>query len=209
LFPKCLQNIQILGVPLKVLGVPGLLLFTFLTVLVFVLSLILALVLALVVALLFLVVFVLLTLLVIFPLFFIILFVGIFGALFGLIFYFMIIRKVKKKYGHLMPDKESFNLPNAPSNEPGKPPVFKKGTKNKLPTKKAAPPQGPQPVSKDLPQPVNRKNGRASKDFPRVPQHEPGATATTTGSEPKPFKRGTKRLPKKTPHSREPPLAAK
>jgi len=150
-----------------------------------------------------------LTLLVIFPLFFIILFVGIFGALFGLIFYFMIIRKVKKKYGHLMPDKESFDLPNAPSNEPARPPVFKKGTKNKLPAKKAAPPQGPQPVSKDGPQPVNSKHGRNSKDFPKVPQHEPGAKATTTGSEPKPFKRGAKRLPKKTARSKEPPLEAK
>lgn len=179
------------------------LLFSFFTVLIFILSLVLALVLALVVSLLVAVVLILFTLLILFPLFFVILFVGIFGVFWGLLFYFMVVKKVKNKYGHLIPDAESFNLPNAPTHGPGQPPMFKKGTKHKLPPKKKRP-NAAMPQKKG-----NSKKGKSASDFPSVPQHEPGQAAKATGSQPKPFKRGTKQIPKKRVRQKENPIPAK
>lgn len=194
-----------MGIPKLVLGVPGMLLFSFFTVIIFVLSLVLALVLALVIAVLFLVVFILLTVLIIFPMFFIILFVGIFGLFWGLLFYFMVVKKVKKKYGHLLPDAEKFNLPNAPTNEPEKPPMFKKGMKHKLPPKKRSTKAMP---AQQKGKPTAQKKGKSAADFPSVPQHEPGEAVTATGSQPKMFKRGTKQIPKKRVRQKENPILA-
>lgn len=219
-------SIQVLGIPKLVLGIPGIILFTFFTVVIFVISLVLALVLALVVAVLFLIVFILITLLVIFPLFLGIFFVAIFGGLFGLLFYFMVVKKAKKKYGHLIPDKEKFELPNAPTHEP----VFKRGTKHKLPAKKPTPEKNPDPATKSAEsgkKPSNSafKKGTKSKlpskkkaaaqtqdgtnktvrDFPKVPQHEPGQ-AMTTGSESNSNTKPKKRVPKK--RTKEQPIPA-
>jgi len=210
-----------------VLGIPGIILFTFFTVVIFVISLVLALVLALVVAVLFLIVFILITLLVIFPLFLGIFFVAIFGGLVGLLFYFMVVKKAKAKYGHLIPDKEKFELPNAPTNEP----VFKRGTKHKLPAKKPAPEKKTESATKPSENgkkpsnsafkkgtksklPSKKKsaaqsqegNTKTAKDFPNVPQHEPGQATKATGSEKDPSTKPKKRIPKKK--TKEQPIPA-
>lgn len=209
-----------------VLGIPGIILFTFFTVVIFVISLVLALVLALVVAVLFLIVFILITLLVIFPLFSGIFFVAIFGGLFGLLFYFMVVKKAKAKYGHLIPDKEKFELPNAPTNEP----VFKRGTKHKLPAKKPMPEKKSETATKSaeigkkpsnpafkkgtkskLPSKKNataqtQEGAKSAKDFPNVPQHEPGHETKATGSERNPSTKPKKRVPKK--RTKEQPIPA-
>lgn len=211
------QFLQVLGIPKLVLGVPGLLLFAFLTVVIFIVSLVLALVLALIVAVLFLVIFVLITLLVIFPLFLSIFFVALFGCLWGLLFYFMVVRKVKKKYGHLVPDVEKFRLPSAPTHEP----VFKRGTKHKLPAKKRPTQQNSEePIQKQenaaftkgtkskLPtkkksSPPNSEGPKLPHDFPDVPQHDPGASAKSNGSE-----RDVKSKAKKRPLKKKQPIRA-
>jgi hypothetical protein len=185
---------QVLGIPKLVLGVPGLFLFALLTTLIFIISLVLALVLALVVSLLILIGFILLTLLVIFPMFFIILFIGIFGLFWGLLFYFMVVKKLKKKYSHIIPDKNTFSMPDTPSKEP----IFKVGKTHKLPKKKPTPAK-----------PAQQTGKKTAKDFPNVPKNEPGKAASASGSQPKPFKQGKKNMPKKRPAAKkEAPMKA-
>jgi len=131
----------------------------------------------------------------------------------------MVVKKAKKKYGHLVPDSEKFDLPNAPTHEP----AFKRGTKHKLPTKRPTPEKKADPgqkskeagkktsrsASKKLPSKkkvdAQKQEGAntTAQDFPDVPEHEPGQVKKATGSEKtsnaKPKKRALKRRTKEQP----------
>lgn len=140
----------------------------------------------------------------------------------------MVVKKAKKKYGHLIPDAEKFELPNVPSQEP----VFKRGTKHKLPAKKdATPPKDKEADKKSMEsskrsQPSNFKKGtksklpskkksdaqkqeetnKTAKDFPNVPQHDPGQETRSTGSDKNPNGKPKRRVPRK--QTKEQPIRA-